>query len=209
MPSCARPLRGDRRATLGHYGVNAERSSARTAALEPQVAADHHTLHFVRAFADLVDLAIAPIARHRILVHEPVAAVDLHGRVRAAPRHLTRKELCHGCGLRKIASLIFLPRGLQHRGPSEVDLHRHVDQLELHRLEIGYRPAELLAVLRVLGRRVVACLREADGESAYADPTAVEDVEELPEPASARAEEILLRHFRILEMQLARIRRAP
>ena len=41
-------------------------------------------LHLARAFADLMDLDVAPEARDRVLVHKSIAAVNLHSLIRAA-----------------------------------------------------------------------------------------------------------------------------
>src|SRR6478672_1191949 len=45
--------------------------------LQTQVPRDDHSLHLVRALADLEDLLVAVQARDRRLLHVPVAAVDL------------------------------------------------------------------------------------------------------------------------------------
>ena len=87
----------------------------------------------------------------------------------------------------------------------ELDLDRHVDQLELHRLELGDARAELHALFGVLGGRVVTGLRQTDGQRAYADASAVERVEELMKAATAFAEHVFSGNARVGERQLARV----
>src|SRR4051812_3883158 len=70
--------------------------SAWSRALEPKVARDHHALDLVRPLAYLEDLLVAVQARDRVLVHDPVTAVDLQGPVRGAVRQLPGEELRHG-----------------------------------------------------------------------------------------------------------------
>ena len=86
-----------------------------------------------------------------------------------------------------------------------VDLHGHVGELELHRLEVGDRPAELLALLRVRDREVEGALREPDGHRGDRDAAAVEDLEELVKALAARAEKVRLWHGAALERQLPRV----
>ena len=71
------------------------------------------------------------------------------------------------------------------------------------------RLAELLALLRVGEREVVAALREPDAHRGDRDAAAVEDLQELREPLAARAEQVALRHARALEAQLARVGGVP
>ena len=55
---------------------------------------------------------IAPEPRDRVLVHEPVAAVDLQRIVGDAVRELARVELRHRRGAGERLSLVLLPGGL-------------------------------------------------------------------------------------------------
>src|SRR6476646_7972693 len=47
------------------------------AASGPQQTSDEHPLDLGGAFLDLVDLDVAPVARHWVVLHEAVSAVDL------------------------------------------------------------------------------------------------------------------------------------
>src|SRR5262249_16242864 len=57
---------------------------------------DDQALHLARALANLMRLDVAPVARHRILVHETIAAVDLHCLIGRALRRFRGVELGHG-----------------------------------------------------------------------------------------------------------------
>src|SRR5579864_401925 len=161
---------------------------ATSTALEPEQLADHHALHFVRAFADLQDLLVAEEPRDCGLLHETVAAVD----VQRGICHPVREEAGVELGLRRreaeILALILEPRGAVDELAAGLDLGRHVGERELHRLEARDRPAELLALLRVGAREVVRALREADAHRRDRDAAAVEDLHELVEALAARAE---------------------
>src|ERR1700729_74061 len=60
-----------------------------------QMARDQDALHLTGPLADLVDLDVAIQARHRRLLHEAHAAMDLDRLIRACGRHLGRVQLCH------------------------------------------------------------------------------------------------------------------
>jgi len=120
-----------------------------------------------------------------------------------------REELRHRRGLREVTSLVFLPRRFPDENTSGLDLGRHVDELLLHRLELPDRLPELPALVGVGECEVVAALREPDTHRGHRDAAAVEDLQELLEALSARAEQVRLRHAHALERQLARVGRAP
>ena len=120
-------------------------------------------------------------------------------------RHLARVELRDRRLLRERPALVLEPGGLVREQPSGVDLDGHVGELELHRLEVGDRPAELLPLLRVRDGEVEGALREADGHRGDGDAAAVEDLEELVEPLAASAEEVRLGHRAALERELPRV----
>src|SRR5579862_136068 len=171
--------------------------------LEAEVLRDDQALHLVRAFADLEDLLVAVEARDRELLHEAVAAVDLERGVDDAVRQQPGVELRLRRGEREVAALVLEPRGAVDELPAGVDLRRHVRELELDRLEIGDRLAELMPLLRVRERQVVRALRETDAHRCDRDAASVEDLHELPEAATAFAEEIALGHTASAEGELA------
>ena len=77
-------------------------------------------------------------------------------------RHLARVELRHRGLLAERPALVLQPRRLVDEVPRRLDLGRHVGEPELHGLEPGDRPAELLALLGVGGGEVVGALGEPD-----------------------------------------------
>src|ERR1700732_173171 len=56
---------------------------------------DRLQLHVRGALVDLADLRVAVKLLHRVILHEPVAAEDLHRLARAALRHLRGEVLGH------------------------------------------------------------------------------------------------------------------
>src|SRR5207237_6633482 len=129
-------------------------------------------------------------ARDWVLVHETVAAVNLETPVRRPVRKLPGEELRHRGGAAEVASFVLFPGGLVDEATGRLDLRGHVDELLLHRLELGDRLAELLALLRVGVREVVAALGETDAHRRDGDASAVEDLQDLVDPLAARPEEV-------------------
>ena len=82
-----------------------------------------------------------------------------------------------------MAALVLFQAALWTSSAARLDLGRHVGELELHRLELRDRPAELLPLLRVGEGQVVGALREPDAHGGDRDAAAVEDLEELVEAA--------------------------
>src|SRR5579862_9825099 len=177
--------------------------------LQAEMPRDDHPLHLVRTLADLEDLLVAVEPRDRELLHEAVATVDLEGGVDDSVREDPREELRLCGGERVIAALILEPRRAVDELAAGVDLRRHVRELELDRLELRDRLAELPPLLRVGEREVVRALRQADAHRRDRDPAAVENLHELLEAAPALAEEILLGHRAGGERQLARVGCVP
>src|SRR5205823_7046138 len=131
--------------------------------------------------------------RHGVLVHEAVAAVDLERPVRRTVRELAGEELRHRRSPCKLPSFVLLPGRLVDEVAGRLDLRRHVDELLLDGLEPRDLLAELLTLLRVPEREVVAALREPDAHRRDRDAPAVEDLEELPKALAARAEQVPFR----------------
>src|SRR5437899_2498297 len=114
-------------------------------------------------------------------------------------RELARVQLRLCGGERERATLILEPRRAVDECAARFDLRRHVGELELHRLELRDRLAELLSLLRVREREVVRTLCEADSHRRNGDAAAVEDLEELVEAVATLAEQVLLGHGAVLE----------
>src|SRR5262249_54265408 len=191
------------------WARNCRPSTERSLTRQAEVTSDHHSLHLVRALADLEDLLVAVEPRDRELVHEAVAAVDLKRPVRDAVGELAGEELRHSRRLREVAPFVLLPGGLVDEQACRLDLGRHVDEHLLHRLEGRDGPTELLRLARVRVRKFVAALGEPDAHRGDGDTPAVEDLQELLQPRAARTEEVPFRQARSLERELARVRRAP
>ena len=82
-------------------------------------------------------------------------------------------------------------------------------QLELHRLELRDRLAELLSLLRVVEREVEHRLGEAERQGRDGDAAHLERAQELAEPHGRVADKVLLGDPHVVEVQLPRIEAAP
>ena len=96
---------------------------------------DYQTLHFVRAFPDFVDFLIAVHTRDRILVHEAVPTVDLHGFIDDAAREFARIQLRQTRAHVELAAVVFFPCRFENHQLRVLDLHLHIGELELDRLK--------------------------------------------------------------------------
>src|SRR6266581_4037456 len=101
-------------APTGRYRSWSSSHARRASALRPEGARDHHLLDLVGALADREDLGVAVEAAHRILLDVAVAAVDLHGLLRAAHGQAPGLQLGLGGREGEVASGVLLPRGLVH-----------------------------------------------------------------------------------------------
>src|SRR5579883_3051286 len=110
--------------------------------LQSHQASQDDALHFVGAFADLVDLLVSVHPRNGVLVHEPVAAVNLQGVVDDAVRKLAGKELGEARRLHVVAAAILFPCRPQHHQLRVFDLGEHVDEFERDRLKLTDRSEE-------------------------------------------------------------------
>src|SRR5690348_5189176 len=111
MPSpCS--VRSTRRAISPQLATSTESNTS-----GPERAGDDHLLHLVGALADGEDLRVAVHAAHGVLLDVAVAAVDLHGLLRAAHRQTPRLQLGLRGRQREVAPLVLEPRGLVHEEP--------------------------------------------------------------------------------------------
>ena len=110
------------------------------------------------------------------------------------------EALAHGGGLRRLGRL-----GVEQRGrapdhqPRRIELGRHVGQLELRRLEIGQRLAELLALDDIARRRLQAGAGAAQRAGADIDAPAIEPHHGDLEAVAFRPQPVGHRHPAILE----------
>src|SRR5690242_3677965 len=175
----------------------------------PERPRDHQLLHLVGALADGEDLRVAVEAAHRVLLDVAVAAVDLHGFLRAAHREPPRLELRLRGGEAERAPLVLQPGGLVGEQARRLDLGGHVGELGLDGLEPADRLPERAPLLGVGERLVERALGEADAHRRDADAPDVEHVEELAEALPARPEQVLVRHAAVREAQWPGVRGVP
>src|SRR3990172_8166474 len=139
-----------------------------------QLPRNHEPLDLARPLADFAQLRVAEHPLDRVVLDVSVAPVDLD-RLRGHPhRRLAREQLPHRGLLLERQALILPPRRAVHEQPRRLDLHRHVRELPLDRLEVRDRLPELVPLLRILHRLFERPLRDPDAEGADADAAAVE-----------------------------------
>src|SRR3712207_4003004 len=178
-------------------------------ALGEEGAGDDLAVYLAGALADLVDLDLPPVARHRATLHEPLAAVDLDRLVGGPLRSLRSEDLGHARLAREGASPVLQPRGFEDEVAGELYLHGHVGELELDGLELRDGPAELAPLPRAGEGLVEAGLREPYRERRDRYPAAVERPQELPEAGPALAEKVRLRYAAVLEEEGVLVGGAP
>src|SRR5262249_47229576 len=141
--------------------------------LRGEGAADHDPLHLARAFvyAGHPDIAHEPL--DRILAGVTVTAVDLHCGVARAPGGLRRPELGHRRFFAERQRPLLAPSGAQRQEASRVQLDLSVGELELDRLIVGDRAAELPALARVAHRVLEGCPAKAERLGRDADAATV------------------------------------
>ena len=169
---------------------------------------DHHALHLTGTFADLQDLGIPVEARHREVLHEPVATEDLGRDAGGSDGRLSRVQLGHRCGLldlfdgaASLMELVLEPGGLVGQQARRLDHHLQVGDLERDPLVGPDRPAEGDALLGVVGRQLEAGLGQPDGQGADRDPPVIEGLEELAVAGALLAEQAVSRHTAVVEEQ--------
>src|SRR5215216_2456975 len=178
-------------------------------ALVEEGAGDDLAVYLAGPLPYLVDLDLPPVAGHRVRLHKALAAPYLDGLVRGPLGSFGGEHLGHARLPPEGPPLILQPRGLEQQVAGELYLHRHVSELELYDLELRDGTPELLPLLRPSQRLVEARLREPHGEGGYRDPPGVERGEELVEPLSALAEQVLCRDAAVFEVERMLVRGTP
>src|SRR5262245_30275243 len=169
------------------------------------LACDHHPLDLAGALADLHELGIAVHTLHRYFAHVAHAAVDLNGLVGHPVRGLAREQLGHRRLLHVGLAGVPEQRGVVHEQARGLDLGGHVGQHELHGLEVGDWLIELAALLGVRDRVIEGAARDAEGYGADRDASAGQRAHEGLEAAARIAEQVLVGHEAILEVDRHRV----
>src|SRR5207247_11338376 len=107
---------------------------------------DHHLLNLGRAFVDLADAGVAPVALDAELGQITVASVYLDGPVGAAGAGLGSVPLGQRGFLDVGSPLVAQPRRLVGEQPRRVDLDRGVRQHLADGVELADRPVECPAL---------------------------------------------------------------
>src|SRR5258706_1891136 len=170
MPSAAcikRARRSCRRASRGSTATDSARSTACDLVVGDR-SRDDEPLDLARTFEERVDLRVAVPLLDREVPDVAVAAADLDSLLRDLDRDLAGLQLRHlALGLLELATVATFPQRPPDEHPRGLDLVRHVREHERDRLVLDQRPAELLALLRVL-QRELEC-RSSDAERLRTD----------------------------------------
>src|SRR5260370_27233162 len=114
-----------------------------------QMVGDDAQLDLGGALEDLRQPRVAAMARDRVRLGVPGAAVDLQRLAGDALGHFAGEQLDHRGFLVAALLLVDLIADVIHQLARRLDLGRHLRELEPDRLELGDRLAELHALLRV------------------------------------------------------------
>src|SRR6185437_10504361 len=137
-------------------------------------ARDDQALDLARPLVDLRDLRVAVVPLDRELLGVAVPAEDLNRFGRLAAGHLRREELRLRTLLGVAAPFLLQPRCPVDEQTGSIDLHGHVGQLVLDRLEVRDAMAEGTPLSRIGPRHVIAGLRDAECLRCDTDAAAVE-----------------------------------
>src|SRR2546425_6180843 len=134
-------------------------------------------LHVARSLVNRPDLRVAVELLDGVFLGVPVTAEQLHGERRHPLGDLRGEELGHGRLHRIRLARVLEARGVVDHQARRLQLRRGLGELELHRLELGDRMSELVALLHVPERRSERPPRYADHLSADADAAGVEGLD--------------------------------
>src|SRR6266852_5128697 len=168
-----------------------------------ELARDHCPEDVVGALADRHQRRIPIEALDLIFGRIAVAAMDAHRLQRCLDADLRGVELGHPCfevGPPPRIERRCCPPGQQARG---LHLGRHVRELQLDRLELGYRPAERVALAGIGQGPVKARLRDAHGTPRDVDASELEGRQRLLQPVTLLpAQQVLNRDAAVAQEDL-------
>src|SRR5712691_8438095 len=170
MPSAAwvsRARRCSRRASRGSTAPDSATGAACDLVVGER-SRDDEPLDLARTFEQRVDLGVAMPLLDREVPDVAVPAADLDRLLGDLDRDLAGLQLRHrALGLLELAAVPTFPERPPDERPRGLDLGRHVREHERDRLVFDQRPAELLALLRVLQRKLES--RASDAERLRTD----------------------------------------
>src|SRR5918997_381232 len=178
-------------------------------ALVEEGAGDDLAVYLAGPLPYLVDLDLPPVAGDSTRLHKAFATPYLDSPIRGTLGGLGGEHLGHARLPPEGPSLNLKPRGLEYHVARQLNLHRHVRELELYGLELGDGTPELLPLFRPRQRLVKASLSEPHGECGDRDPATIERREELVKAFPALAEEVLFGDAAVLEVERMLVRGTP
>src|SRR2546428_2867105 len=146
-----RARRCRRRASRGSAGPGA----AIATLIAGERSRDDEPLDLARALEQGVDLGGRRIIKKQEVADVAVPSADLDRLLGDLDRDFARLQLRHRAfGLLELTAAAAFPQRPPDEGAGGLDLRRHVGEHERDRLVLDQRPAELLALLRVMEREL-------------------------------------------------------
>src|SRR6185369_1467387 len=162
-------------------------------------------LYFIRPFVDLGNLRIPVHPLNFVIGDVAVTAMNLDSLLGDKDGGFGRAHLAHG-RLHGVVHLVVLhPGRLVDKQLAHLDAGVHVGQLELDRLEVADRSAELLALLGVGQRSLESPLGNAERLGSNADPAPVESLHGDLEPLPFLSKQVGCRNPQIVERKGGRV----
>src|SRR6185437_299242 len=173
------------------------------AALFAQKARQHHVVHFGGAVDQAGGAGGAVDPFQDGVLGIAARAVELDRGVGGVVQRIRDMHLGHGDFLARAVAAVELPRGVHGEEPPDLNLLRHLAELDLHAFAVGELDAETFAVVDVGLRDVEAALRQAEPAHAVRQPRRAEpDLRHLQAVADAE-QHVVVVDFEAVELQLA------